>query len=68
MPFAIGPYEQYLRRIGFERASRILQWLIEADQELKGGSRADPRFLIERLFVRLSGETTAGSSKTAASV
>jgi DNA polymerase III subunit delta len=61
---AIGQTESYLRRIGFERASRILQLLIEADSEMKGGSRVDPAILLERLFVRLAGElTVVGSPK-----
>ena len=60
-PAAIAPSETYLRRIGFERASRILQMLIEADTEMKGGSRVDPRLLLERLFVRLAGEPVAQS-------
>ncbi|MEJ7595208.1 MAG: DNA polymerase III subunit delta [Planctomycetaceae bacterium] len=55
-PNAIAASEVYLRRIGFERASRILQLLIEADTEMKGGSRVDPKLLLERLFVRLAGE------------
>ncbi|MEY2726577.1 MAG: hypothetical protein RLZZ458_2444, partial [Planctomycetota bacterium] len=52
---ALGAGEAYLKRIGFERASRILPWLMEADMEMKGGSRVDPAMLLERLFVRLSG-------------
>jgi DNA polymerase-3 subunit delta len=53
---AVGHAETYLRRIGFERASRILQLLIEADSQMKGGSRVDPAILLERLFVRLAGD------------
>jgi DNA polymerase-3 subunit delta len=53
---AIGPSEQYLKRLGFERASRMLSLLMEADSEIKGGSRTDPQLLLERLFVRLAGE------------
>jgi hypothetical protein len=41
--------------MGYERASRILQWLAEADHDMKGGSRVDPKILLERLFMRLSG-------------
>jgi DNA polymerase-3 subunit delta len=52
---SIGPGEQYLKRLGFERASRILQWLMEADADMKGGSRVDPTVLLERLFIRLAG-------------
>ena len=58
-PMAVGPCEAYLRRLGFERASRILQLLIEADTDMKGGSRVHPHRLLERLFVRLAGETAA---------
>jgi len=53
---AVGPSEVYLKRLGFERASRILSLLMEADSEIKGGSRTDPQLLLERLFVRLAGE------------
>jgi hypothetical protein len=28
---------------------------MEADMEMKGGSRVDPAILLERLFIRLSG-------------
>lgn len=55
LPFAVSACEKYLRRIGFDRASRILKWLIEADHDIKGGSRVDHRLLLERLFVRLAG-------------
>jgi DNA polymerase-3 subunit delta len=60
---AIGQAEAYLRRIGFERASRILQLLVEADSEMKGGSRVDPALLLERLFVRLAGDLTVVAAK-----
>lgn len=54
-PMGAAAAEQYLRRMGYERASRILQWLVEADHEMKGGSRVEPKILLERLFVRLAG-------------
>ena len=60
---AIGQAEAYLRRIGFERASRILQLLVEADSDMKGGSRVDPALLLERLFVRLAGDLTVTAAK-----
>lgn len=50
--------EAYLKRLGFDKASRILPLLIEADSDMKGGSRVDPRLLLERLFVRLAGHAT----------
>lgn len=54
-PNALADSERYLKRIGFDRASRILQLLIEADANMKGGSRIDPRLQLERLFVELAG-------------
>ncbi len=58
---ALDAGEAYLRRLRYEKASRILQQLIEADADMKGGSRVEPRLLLERLFVRLAGETTAAA-------
>lgn len=54
-PGGVEASEQYLRRIGFERASRILQLLAAADHDLKGGSRIQPQLVMEQLFLRLSG-------------
>ncbi|MEZ6132052.1 MAG: DNA polymerase III subunit delta [Planctomycetaceae bacterium] len=54
-PAAIGPSEAYLRRIGFDKASQILQWLVKADTDMKGGSRVDPKVQLEVLFVKLAG-------------
>ncbi len=54
-PQAVSNGEAYLKRLGFEKASRILTLLVEADTEMKGGSKTDPGILLERLFVRLAG-------------
>ncbi len=54
-PNAIGASESYLKRLGFEKASQIFQWLIEADANMKGGSRVDPKLQLEALFVKLAG-------------
>jgi len=54
-PAAIGASESYLKRIGFEKASRIFQMLVEADANMKGGSRVDPKVQLEALFVQLAG-------------
>jgi len=53
-PQAIGPSEKYLKRIGFDKASRIFQLLIEADANMKGGSRVDPKRQLEVLFLNLA--------------
>jgi DNA polymerase-3 subunit delta len=55
MPMAVGQSERYLRRIGYDRARRILHLLADADHDMKGGSRVDAQLLLERLFVELSG-------------
>ena len=52
---AQGPAERYLKRIGFDRASKLLQELVRADANMKGGSRIDPKLQLEALFVRLAG-------------
>lgn len=54
-PQAVGPSEAYLRRLGFEKASQMLQWLIKADVDMKGGSRVDLKQQLEVLFVKLAG-------------
>lgn len=53
-PQAIAASEKYLKRIGFAKASRILQMLVEADSNMKGGSRVDPKTQLEALFVNLA--------------
>lgn len=53
-PAAVAASEQYLRRIGFDKASRILQMLVDADANMKGGSRVDARVQLEALFVNLA--------------
>ncbi len=54
-PAAIAASESYLKRIGFEKASRLFQMLVEADVNMKGGSRVDPKIQLEALFVQLAG-------------
>lgn len=55
-PRDIAAAESYLRRIGRPRAQQILNWLLETDYNLKGGSRTSDRLLIEQLFLQLSGK------------
>lgn len=64
-PNAIAPAERYLKRLGFERASRLFQWMVEADANMKGGSRVDPKLQLEALFVRLAA-VPAGSRRSSA--
>jgi len=46
----------YLRRIGRPRAEKFLAAILEADVNLKGGSRGSERVELERLLMRLSGQ------------
>jgi DNA polymerase-3 subunit delta len=53
-PFGVKPAEQQLKHIGRRRAEMIYEWLLEADQGVKGGSQLPPRTLLERLVLRLA--------------
>jgi DNA polymerase-3 subunit delta len=52
-PFAHRSCEQQLRHLGRQRTDRLYDWLLEADQGLKGSSQLPARTLLERLVVRL---------------
>lgn len=54
-PRDINSTNQYLRRIGRPRAEKLSSWLLEADTNLKGGSRLSDRLQLEQLLVKLSG-------------
>lgn len=54
-PKDIEPSSRYLRRIGRPRAEKIYRRLMEADQNLKGGSRVNDRTQMEQLLFQLSG-------------
>jgi DNA polymerase-3 subunit delta len=51
-PFARQGCERQLRHLG-PRTTRAYDWLLEADQGMKGHSQLSPRTLLERLLVRL---------------
>jgi DNA polymerase-3 subunit delta len=52
--FAMRRGEQLLRHLGRRRADVLYDWLLEADQGMKGGSALTPRQLLERFVVRLA--------------
>lgn len=52
--FVLGKAETQLRKLGRQRARRLLRWLLEADLDLKGGSELPARAVLERLLVRLA--------------
>ncbi len=53
-PFVLQKTERQLRRLGRGRGSKIYEWLLEADLDLKGDSAIPPRLILERLIVRLA--------------
>lgn len=52
--FVVRKTEQQLRRIGRQRGGQLYEWLLDADLALKGASSLPPRFVLERLIVRLA--------------
>ena len=56
-PFVLQKAERQLRRLGRGRGSKIYEWLLEADLDLKGESAMPPRLILERLIVRLAALT-----------
>jgi DNA polymerase-3 subunit delta len=53
---ALREVEEQIRRLGRARLDRLYDWMLEADQGMKGGSQLTPRQLMERLVVRLARE------------
>jgi len=51
--FIPGTAEQ-MKHLGRVRGSRLFQWLVNTDLDLKGQSRANPRLILERLLVQIS--------------
>lgn len=56
-PRDLAASEGYLRRLGFTRAARLYEHLLDADSELKGGSRLPERIQLETLLLELCGPT-----------
>lgn len=53
----------YLQRIGRSHAARILDYLLEADQGLKGGSRLSEAMQLEWLIFKLAGVDIAPAKR-----
>jgi DNA polymerase-3 subunit delta len=52
--FVLNRAEPQLRRLGRQRGDQLYQRLLETDLALKGDSAAPPRYILERLLVRLA--------------
>ncbi|MDR1963475.1 MAG: DNA polymerase III subunit delta [Planctomycetaceae bacterium] len=46
--------EKQLKMLGRYRGAKLLNWLLQADLDLKGASRSDPRFILETFIVRIA--------------
>ncbi|MDR2706449.1 MAG: DNA polymerase III subunit delta [Planctomycetaceae bacterium] len=46
--------EKQLKMLGRYRGAKLLNWLLQADLDLKGASRNDPRIILETLIINLA--------------
>ena len=53
-PFVRQKTGDQLKKLGSRRAKSLEQSLLQADLDMKGGSRSDPRLILERFIVRIS--------------
>ncbi len=53
-PFARAKNEAQLKKLGARRAKKLASLLLQADVDLKGGSRIEPRLILERFLVQIS--------------
>ncbi len=53
-PFVKAKTAEQLKKLGARRAKSLEQSLLQADLDMKGGSRSDPRLILERFIVLIS--------------
>lgn len=53
-PQARDSTRKQMKHLGWGRLDQLYDWLIEADQGMKGGSQLPPKLMMERLIVRLA--------------
>jgi DNA polymerase III subunit delta len=63
--FVIKKSADQLKRLGRHRGQLLLDWLIQADLDMKGDSRVAPRHVLERLLVQLSSASLRGKDAAA---
>lgn len=59
--YFLAKTEFHLRMLGRSRGEKLLGQLLEADLDLKGGSRVDPKFVLEKFLTRLSSPALRGN-------
>ncbi len=52
--FFLGKMEAQLKQLGRHRGAKLSDWLLQADLDLKGASRIEPRLILETLLFRIS--------------
>ena len=53
-PFVKAKTAEQLKKLGAKRAKNLIQNLLQADLDMKGGSRSDPRLILERFVAMIS--------------
>ncbi|MDR0335644.1 MAG: DNA polymerase III subunit delta [Planctomycetaceae bacterium] len=54
LPYHIVKTEKQLKMLGRYRGAKLLNWLLQADLDLKGASRNDPRIILETLIIQIA--------------
>ncbi|MDR0392033.1 MAG: DNA polymerase III subunit delta [Planctomycetaceae bacterium] len=54
--FVMEKSEKQMRMLGRNRGSQLIDWLLQTDLNLKGGSRSNSRFALETLIIRIADQ------------
>ncbi|MDR1053991.1 MAG: DNA polymerase III subunit delta [Planctomycetaceae bacterium] len=54
--FFMEKSERQMKMLGRKRGSQLIDWLLQTDLNLKGGSRSNPRFALETLIIKISND------------
>ncbi|MDR3182936.1 MAG: DNA polymerase III subunit delta [Planctomycetaceae bacterium] len=57
--YLLNKAESQLKYLGRHRGRRMLHWLIKLDLDLKGGSRIDPRQMLETFIIKIASRDLA---------
>lgn len=52
--YFLSKTESQLKKLGRLRGAKLSQWLLQAEADLKGASRMDPRIILETLLFKIS--------------
>jgi DNA polymerase-3 subunit delta len=52
--YHVAKSEKQLKMLGRFRGAKLLNWLLQADLDLKGASRNDPRIILETLIIHIA--------------